>query len=76
MNFIELFEFCKKNRVGISVRCQHTEYDVKYYLRLRRGDHVVEQIFDGSTLDLLRDPAEMINDRIEESINELDSKSE
>ena len=76
MNFIELFEFCTKNNVDISVRCRKTEYDSKYYLRLRRGDQVSDLIFEGSTLDLLRDPGEMVYSRIEESINELNGKSD
>ena len=68
MNFTELFAFCKDNNVGISVRCRATEYDTEYFLRLRRGDKVADLVFDGSTLDLLKDPDEIVNERIEELI--------
>ena len=74
MDFVELFSYCKKNSVGISVRCHETKYDTEYYLRFRRGDKTADLVFDGSTLDLLKDPNEMVNERIEELINELSSR--
>jgi hypothetical protein len=74
MNFTELFAFCKENNVGMSVRYHKKEFDTEYYLRLRRGDKAVDQVFDGSTLELLKDPEEMIQSSVEELINELNRK--
>ena len=70
-NFTELFAFCKENNVGMSVRYHKKEFDTEYYLRLRRGDKAVDQVFDGSTLELLKDPEEMIQSSVEELINDL-----
>ena len=75
MNFTELFDYCKRNKADISVRCHETEYDTEYYLRLRRGDTIVRQVFDESSLKLLKDPDQMVNSRIAELINELNEKN-
>ena len=74
MNFTELFAFCRENNVGLNVRCHRKEYDTEYYLRLRRGDEAVDQVFSESTLELLKDPDEMVSSMVEELLNELNSR--
>ena len=74
MNLLELFAFCRENNVGLNVRCHRKEYDTEYYLRLRRGDEAVDQVFSESTLELLKDPDEMVSSMVEELLNELNSR--
>lgn len=72
MNFMELFSFCRENNVGVSVRCHEKKSGTEYYLRLRRGDKVADQVFDESAFNLFNDPNEMVHDRIEELLEEME----